>query len=258
MLAQIVLPTGTSRITIRNIPTLFADAIHPAVPDGTPRQVTELKKFPLTKSNTENWCGLGSMPFPVSFTDDDEAWLRDGAWAKLPPVQLPMCEQDWEPYRAAFEANPPNGWRLEVTWRRPEIYQMVMHHETEKQYLENVKNAAMRGELHPRHAATLAPMPDATGELLLNCFVTLENFTSYANSLSVGVTMAPSQSAPAENGKKWTREKLKDLAEYRATHTMPETAVKFDISEQRIRQLLPTNKSKAGLFDGLNSQKKKR
>ena len=52
-------------------------------------------------------------------------------------------------------------------------------------------------------------------------------------------------------GKKWTLEKLAELTAYRDTHTMPETASKFGISEQRIRQLLPSGKTKAELFAGL-------
>ena len=52
-------------------------------------------------------------------------------------------------------------------------------------------------------------------------------------------------------GKKWTLEKLAELKAYRDTHTMPETASKFGISEQRIRQLLPSGKTKAELFAGL-------
>ena len=46
------------------------------------------------------------------------------------------------------------------------------------------------------------------------------------------------------NGKVWTPEKLAELKAYRAAHTMPETATKFGISEQRIRQLLPSKKPK--------------
>ena len=45
--------------------------------------------------------------------------------------------------------------------------------------------------------------------------------------------------------KKWTPEKLAELEAYRAAHTMPETAQKFGISEQRIRVLLPRDKPKS-------------
>ena len=46
------------------------------------------------------------------------------------------------------------------------------------------------------------------------------------------------------NRKVWTPEKLAELKAYREAHTMPETATKFGISEQRIRHLLPSNKPK--------------
>lgn len=67
------------------------------------------------------------------------------------------------------------------------------------------------------------------------------------------------QTAPAQtvaksayvSGKKWVPEKLAELAAYRAAHTMPETAAKFGISEQRIRDLLPSKKPKAKPFAGL-------
>ena len=45
--------------------------------------------------------------------------------------------------------------------------------------------------------------------------------------------------------KKWTPERLAELKAFRASHTMPETAKKFGISEQRIRELLPSNNPKS-------------
>jgi hypothetical protein len=56
---------------------------------------------------------------------------------------------------------------------------------------------------------------------------------------------------PVSSGKKWTPEKLVELKKYREAHTMPETAKHFVITEQRIRQLLPTKKPKAKPFSGL-------
>lgn len=54
--------------------------------------------------------------------------------------------------------------------------------------------------------------------------------------------------------KKWTAEKLEDLRAYRVKHTMPETAAHFQITEQRIRALLPSEKAKKnalGVWAGL-------
>ena len=56
--------------------------------------------------------------------------------------------------------------------------------------------------------------------------------------------------APVTN-RRWTPEKLAELKAYREAHTMKETAAKFGIAEQRIRQLLPSDKPKAKPFAGL-------
>ena len=70
----------------------------------------------------------------------------------------------------------------------------------------------------------------------------------------VPLTTAPAtDTAPPApvGGKRWTPEKLAELKAYREAHTMPETAVEFGISEQRIRELLPSQKPKAKPFAGL-------
>lgn len=53
------------------------------------------------------------------------------------------------------------------------------------------------------------------------------------------------------NKKKWTLEKLAELKTYRDANTMPETVKKFSITEQRIRQLLPSENPKVKPFAGL-------
>lgn len=53
------------------------------------------------------------------------------------------------------------------------------------------------------------------------------------------------------NGKKWTIEKLEELAAYRLKHTMQQTAAQYGISEQRIRRLLPSKKTNVSPFSGL-------
>lgn len=59
------------------------------------------------------------------------------------------------------------------------------------------------------------------------------------------------KTATVEANKKWTPAKLAELAIFRGAHTMPETAAQYGISEQRIRQLLPSKKPKASPFTGL-------
>lgn len=70
------------------------------------------------------------------------------------------------------------------------------------------------------------------------------NTTAQTKAAPPAPIVADSASNAPGNGKVWTPEKLAELKAYRATHTMPETATKFGISEQRIRQLLPSNKPK--------------
>ncbi|MEI6181199.1 MAG: helix-turn-helix domain-containing protein [Chloroflexales bacterium] len=65
------------------------------------------------------------------------------------------------------------------------------------------------------------------------------------DELAVGLTEQKVQQTDDSSGgsmKKWTSEKLAELAAYRRGHTMPKTAAKFGITEQRIRQLLPAEK----------------
>ena len=76
----------------------------------------------------------------------------------------------------------------------------------------------------------------------------------FGSKLPINVPPAQTATPPAPvvaGGKKWTDEKLAELKTYREAHTMPETAVKFGISEQRIRELLPSEKAKAKPFAGL-------
>jgi len=82
---------------------------------------------------------------------------------------------------------------------------------------------------------------------------------SMARVKAIEAAAKPQQTAPATDAaapvgagsKKWTPEKLAELKTYREAHTMPETAVKFGISEQRIRGLLPSETPKAKPFAGL-------
>ena len=86
-------------------------------------------------------------------------------------------------------------------------------------------------------------------------------FAAMAETATTVPVVMPAQTAvtpaPVEaGGKKWNDEKLAELKTYREAHTMPETAVKFGISEQRIRELLPSKKAKAKPFAGLTHRMK--
>lgn len=111
-------------------------------------------------------------------------------------------------------------------------------------YLEGAPAWLVQADAHSQWRKTFAAAIQ-TGEL-----VPLE----FGSKLPIDIAPAPDTATPAPvvaGGKKWTPEKLAELKTYREAHTMPETAVKFGISEQRIRELLPSGKPKAKPFGGL-------
>ena len=196
MLAEIVLPAGTEKVVIRSIPERFADALYPKLPKDTPSQITKLKKYPLTEENSRHWCGEGSQPFPISLTSDDVAELNRSVWIGLPPLKLPINEPEWQPYRVALEKKPPKDWMLKVDLLNRVLDARISWDRTTEVYLAEVEKAAGLGHLAPRCMATLRPSPAASGELLLDCFVTLENFVSYAARFEIGVRVAEVVSEP--------------------------------------------------------------
>lgn len=189
MLATIPLPAGTDRVTVRKIPAYIADALHPALPDDTPRQITRLEKIPTTAANAENWCGAGCQPFPVSLTDEDMAGLIAGVWAKLPPLVLPISEPDWQPYLTAYQRNPPTDWELIPMARNPVLEAGILWHSANEEWTATVRQAAMQGHLTPRHPTTLLPQPQALGEWLLDCIVTVADLTHFLARFDIGVSV---------------------------------------------------------------------
>ena len=143
MLVKVVLPAGKNRIAIAEIPALFANAIHPALPENTPRQITEFKKYPLTEENSRKWCGANCQPFPVSLSTDDMAELTRSVWIGLPPLKLPINEPEWQPYRVALENKQFNDWRLEVLWINPSLNTRILWHNTFDEYQAEVGRAVM-------------------------------------------------------------------------------------------------------------------
>lgn len=189
MLVTIELPTGSERVTVGDIPALIANALHPEIPEDTPRQITELKKIPTSAENVANWCGANCEAFPVSLTDDDLRSLNSGVWAQLPPLSLPMPEPEWQKYQEAYNENPPAGWTLEPRADNPYIAAMIYRHDATKEWKRVVRDSAMKGHLTPRHPTTFLPQPDAAGEWLLDCFVTTDDLTQFLAKLNIGVTM---------------------------------------------------------------------
>jgi hypothetical protein len=201
MLATIVLPPSTERVRLGDIPRLFADAIHPEVAEGTPKVVSYLTKEAIDPDLAAEWCGVGNN-FPIALTEADWDALYAGVWAGLPrlaltpesrdgprKLQRPLPEPEWEPYRVAFEATPPTGWRLLPYWRNLVFEQWVKHNEVCKEYTRILAQQAMRGDIAPRSPTTLAPVPGAVGRHLQECFLTVPEFAEFAAKYSVAVNV---------------------------------------------------------------------
>lgn len=188
MLAEIVLPAGTDKVKVRDISKLFADSLHPAIPEDTPRSITRLMKMPTNDENRRQWCGENMAAFPVSLTDDDMAALHAGAWKHLTPLVLPISELEWKPYLDTFEKNSPSDWRLVPLLINPSSDALILRHVAASDWNDAVRKAALHGHLTPRHPTTFLPQPQAGGEWLLDCFVTVADLAQFAARFDFGVT----------------------------------------------------------------------
>lgn len=223
MLATIELPAGTDKVTVRDIPALIADALHPAISEDTPRQITRLQKMPTTADNAANWCGAGCQPFPVSLTDEDMAELAAGVWASLPPLVLPTPESQWQSYIDSYHLNPPTGWELVTVSVAPSLNALVLWHNTKSEWSTTVRNEAMRGHLTPRHPTTFLPQPQAGGEWLLDCFVTVADLTEFAKRFDIAVTVEP------DNRFSWQLKAQAKEKESAGRYTLEEAAKAIDL-----------------------------
>lgn len=121
---------------------------------------------------------------------------------------------------------------------------------------EQVNKAAADETLTLRHPATHGPFPKELGTS--RAVVLPADVVAYLAGYGINaVLMTPEQMAELANEqgpetqapkngseKKWTDDKLKELADYRSTHGTKATAEKFSITETRVRQLLPGEKPK--------------
>jgi hypothetical protein len=80
-------------------------------------------------------------------------------------------------------------WLLKAEGVDLKLNQRIMWHTTVKEYEKEIRSAANRGELEPRSPLTFLPVPQATGEQLLDSFVTVGNLQSYASRFQIGVVI---------------------------------------------------------------------
>lgn len=217
---EIILPAGTERVTVREIPELFATAIIPEVPEGAPRQVIELKKMPMTEDNKRQSCGEGTRAFPVRLTAEDMKML----WAGMPPLRLPIDVDKWQPYADAFTRAGIVDWELRARPEDPALARLIVFADAVEKRKKGVRDAVQSGVLTPRSPRTFMPDPEAIGETLQDAFVTVENLREYAARDGIIVSV---QSDAAHSG---TTEKA-------APDVAPADDEQIDVWKIRAREL---------------------
>lgn len=203
MLTTIYLQAGAERVYLRDVSGLIADALHPELPQGTPRVLSYLQKEATDRNLAWQWCGINNN-FPVSLTEQDVRELNAGVWRNLPPLEWradtgegpatlakPLPEPEWEKYADAFEAAPPEGWRLIPVWRNLVFEQWVMNDEARKEWKRLLEQRAISGHLKPRSDVSGIPTPHLVGRQLMDAFLTVEDFTEFAGLFNVEVRVHP-------------------------------------------------------------------
>lgn len=174
MLAEINLPNTTTRIKVRDIPALFATAIHFLPPEGSPRQLIGIKKIPLTDANKQAWCGIGpgenTPVFPVCLTEED----HQAAWGDLPTLNLPMDESEWLAYADSFVLALITDWGLVPEFEGSEAFRLI-------EWDEEVFKAVKSGELKPYDGISFLSIPKAIENELSEAFVHVENLKEFAS-----------------------------------------------------------------------------
>ena len=199
MLTTIYLPPGAERVYMRDVPGLFADALHPELPKGTPSVLLYLQKEATNRKLAWKWCGINNN-FPVSLTEQDLRELNGSVWRQLPPLELlpdtgegpqrlatPLPEPEWAKYTDAFSASPPKGWRLIPVWRNRVLEQQMMNHEARNEWRRLLGQQSTMGQLYARPEVSGIPTPHLVGRQLMDAFLTVAEFTEFAHGFEVEV-----------------------------------------------------------------------
>lgn len=182
------LPPETEYVQIGEIPSLLAEARYPELPPDTPRRVTEVKKYPIDDDLRREWCG-NMIPFGVTLTDADWTLLYS-IWADLPPLRLPIPENDWQPYQDAFDAANVEGWRLDVLVVNEVMDRLIKRHITADRLLNQLQGAAERHEFSPLCRVSYTPIDCSSGERFLDSWMKVRDLAAFAEVRDFSVEMA--------------------------------------------------------------------
>lgn len=205
-LAEIVLPPGTLKIPVTDIPELIAEAIHPDLPDDAPRFLTSLAKQPILEdgslSEDEPLTGadrIAEEKLLAALDRDagaeveyDTDWgLLEAIWTGLPPISLPLRETDWQQYATAFESSPLRpSWRLIAVWESANFLNYYSQAFTMLEHEKALDLALLTGEVVPRSSLSLLPTPGLIGNQLNHAFLTVEDLRRYAGKYCIAVSVA--------------------------------------------------------------------
>lgn len=184
------LPPDTEYIRIGDIPNLLAEARYPELPPDTPRHVTEIKKYPIDDDLRREWCG-NIIPFGVTLTDADWA-LLNSIWEDLPPLCLPISENEWQPYQDAFDAANIEGWRLEAPPESDDLVHLVKRRIAAGNLLKCLQNAAETREVKPLCRVSYTPIDCSSGDRFLNSLLTTRDLAAFASANGYAVETASS------------------------------------------------------------------
>ena len=169
-IAQIVLPHGTTYVTVGDIPNLIAHALYP-IP--TERHVSHLKKAERGRNRT------------VELTPEDWKYLS-GIWKHLPPYADGIPELKWRAYESAFNCAPDKpDWLLVPLEIDGPVSRAGKREDAERLHKEALEDAIRSSRLVARtHALTQASSWDG---VLPTAKILVEDFTEYCAELSVHV-----------------------------------------------------------------------
>jgi hypothetical protein len=109
--------------------------------------------------------------------------------------------------------------------------QQILWHNAIDEYEKAIRNSVHTQLLKPIDPRTFLPSPNASGEWLNNCFVTLENLKAYAESLNIGVSLSDDDTD--------THKKLENLNQ----ETDTELSRLFDpVGKNELEKMFPSGK----------------
>ena len=179
---EIVLPEGTWYVLAGRIPDLIATALHPAPPKNAPKRIILALIYTRPVGT--------SMEFVSS---EDQAVL-DKIFATLPPLKLPISEEDWPPYAQAFAKGRRAlklRWDLDCLISNPSENAEMLRQIAKKEHTRRLRTYISKGTLEQLSPGTQIP----TSSYFAGGIVKIDAFTDYVKQSGINVTFEK----PVEN-----------------------------------------------------------